>query len=113
MTPADLTRIKAYLEKATPGDWRVVSDPAHFDSLTSIENNAGLPVAEVTGRTIEEAEANAALLANAKLLVKAVEEMQKEQSRLAGLVESCCMDFEKLGVSPLSTLYKQELENSK
>lgn len=58
------------MSKHTPGPWWLGRDPSHFGSLTSItggsDSTGGIrSVAEVGGLDIDEAEANARLIAAA------------------------------------------------
>ncbi len=57
----------------TPGPWRIVADPMHFDSLTTVE--AGNMVAQVGGlkSNLKEMEANTRLIAAAPDLLEALQ----------------------------------------
>lgn len=66
------------MSKHTPGPWWLGRDPCHYDSLTSIsggsDSNGGIrSVAEVGGHDVDEAEANARLIAAAPDLLAACE----------------------------------------
>ena len=61
----------------TPGPWRIVSDPMHFDSLTTVE--AGNMVVQVGGlkSNLKEMEANTRLIAAAPELLETLEQSLK------------------------------------
>ena len=64
------------MSKHTPGPWWLGRDPSHFGSLTSItggsDSTGGIrSVAEVGGLDIDEAEANARLIAAAPDMLEA------------------------------------------
>jgi len=68
------------MSKHTPGPWWLGRDPSHFGSLTSItggsDSTGGIrSVAEVGGLDIDEAEANARLIAAAPDMLEALHDV--------------------------------------
>jgi hypothetical protein len=90
MTDTDL---KALLEAATPGPWRVEPDPCHYDTMSDVvagetrekpypANRMHVSVGGYAGP--KEQEANAALIALAPSLAARVLELEAENKKLAG-----------------------------
>jgi len=89
MTPADLTRIKDYLEKATEGPWRVFVLPElRMACVTDAKETNPDPktLADCFCYSDEQDLANAEFIAQARtdlsLLVKAVEDKDKALARV-------------------------------
>jgi len=89
------------MSKHTPGPWWLGRDPSHFGSLTSItggsDSTGGIrSVAEVGGPDIDEAEANASLIAAAPEMLDALKAMTKLYVDFVNSGDCGCWDPERI-----------------
>lgn len=67
----------------TPGPWRAVRDPSHYDSITDIVDGEGRAVAQTIGQR-QPMEANACLIAAAPEMYAALKRITQIQNQEYG-----------------------------